>query len=73
MKISGNKNNIVDPYVDWFDDSPVHGKIKEIRILKDPITGNLWGIPVDENDQDFVQCEGEYYHIDEVPYWLLDE
>lgn len=68
-----NKNCDVDPYTDWFEDSPVHGKIKELRTLKDPITGKYWQLPVDENGDDFTQCDGEYYHDDEVPYWSLDE
>ena len=64
---------IVDPYVDWFEDCPVHGKIISYKKMKDPITGKYWRLPVDNNGQTFVQCDGEYYHISEVPYWTLAE
>jgi hypothetical protein len=66
-------NKPFDPYVDYFEDCVVHGKIKKYKKMKDPITGKYWRLPVDKNDKTFVQCDGEYYHIDEVPYWLLDE
>ncbi len=56
----------MDQHLDYFNDSRVHGKVCGHHTKTDIITGKTHRVPFGEDGKEFVLCEGEYYHREDI-------
>lgn len=70
ISIEENKPN--DTYQDWFEDKSVRGEVFGWTSHTDIRTGEIFLIPVDKDGIEFISCDGEYRHQNEVINWNDD-